>query len=270
MVQARALAVGDGEVMHVALAVHPCRRDAAVLAVFLTILGEAESQSRIEVDGVLHFGGEYIKMVEPLRVAALVEIVTPQQMRALLHRGVELDLETEGIGELQRAALKRLLGERVSDAVLGKERRGLVEIVFVADLEAHAVAGGTRGLAQHQRVMLMLLAAAQVGRSVVAVLDMEADGVFVEFAGGIEIDHVENDVAGPYDVEGRIEDVLRNGHGRFLEIRSFLSSPLPLWERSDRIVRCDPGEGARSIDRPYPLTRTLSHRGRGGAPALLR
>jgi hypothetical protein len=43
-------------------------------------------------------------------------------------------------------------------------------------------------------------------------------------------------------------------------------SPLPLWERSDRIDRCDPGEGLRSIDRPRPLTPTLSHKGRGGAP----
>src|ERR1700731_3416362 len=34
-------------------------------------------------------------------------------------------------------------------------------------------------------------------------------------------------------------------------------SPLPLWERSDRIVRCDPGEGLRTIDRPQPLTPTL-------------
>src|SRR6266513_2587661 len=32
------------------------------------------------------------------------------------------------------------------------------------------------------------------------------------------------------------------------------------WERSDRIARCDPG--LRSIDRPYPLTPTLSHRSR--------
>ena len=53
-------------------------------------------------------------------------------------------------------------------------------------------------------------------------------------------------------------------------------SPLPLWERSDRIVRCDPGEGLRSHDRPEPLTPTLenelrssrSHKGRGGSPPL--
>jgi len=33
--------------------------------------------------------------------------------------------------------------------------------------------------------MLVLLAAAQIHRSVVAVLDMEADGVFVKLAGGL-------------------------------------------------------------------------------------
>jgi hypothetical protein len=37
-------------------------------------------------------------------------------------------------------------------------------------------------------------------------------------------------------------------------------------ERSDRIVRCDPGEGFRCIDRPFPLTRRCaptSPHGRG-------
>src|ERR1700733_10158604 len=45
--------------------------------------------------------------------------------------------------------------------------------------------------------------------------------------------------------------------------------PLPLWERSDRIDRCDPGEGLRPIDRPEPLTPTLSHKGGGSATPLL-
>ena len=64
--QARAAAVGDGEVMHIALAMHPCRRDAPVRAVFLAIFGEAETEPRIKIDGVLHLGGEHIEMVEPL------------------------------------------------------------------------------------------------------------------------------------------------------------------------------------------------------------
>src|SRR5438132_13462355 len=101
-------------------------------------------------------------MIKPLRMAALVEIVAAEQMRVLLHHGVELDLEAEGIGELQRAALERLLGKAVMDTVLCKEYGGLFEIVVVADLEAQAIAGGRLRLAQHQRVMLMFLAAAQV------------------------------------------------------------------------------------------------------------
>ena len=33
-------------------------------------------------------------------------------------------------------------------------------------------------------------------------------------------------------------------------------------ERSDHIVRCDPGEGMRTVDRPYPLTPALSPQSR--------
>src|SRR6202795_1611640 len=61
-------------------------------------------------------------------------------------------------------------------------------------------------------MMLMLLAAAQIDRFGVAVLDMEADGVFVEFAAGIEVNHAEHDMAASDDIEGRIEDVRWNGH----------------------------------------------------------
>ena len=67
----------------------------------------------------------------------------------------------------------------------------------------------------------MLLAAAQVYRFVVAILDMQSDGVFVELAAGVQVDHVEHGVAAADDVEGRIEDVLRNGHERFLKIGRF-------------------------------------------------
>ena len=61
-------------------------------------------------------------------------------------------------------------------------------------------------------MMLMLLAAAQVNRLVVAILDMQPDGVFIKLAAGIEVDHIEHDVAAPDDVERRIENMLRNGH----------------------------------------------------------
>jgi hypothetical protein len=45
---------------------------------------------------------------------------------------------------------------------------------------------------------------------------MQPDGVFVKLPAGVQIHHVEHDVAAPDDVEWRIEDVLWDGHERFL------------------------------------------------------
>ncbi len=125
MVQARPLAVGDGEVVHIALAVHPGGCDAPVRPILLAIFGEAESEPCVEVDGILNFGGEDVEMIEPLRMAAFIEIVATQQMRALLHRRIKLDRETAGIGKLQCSALERLLDKLMRDRVFGKNAAAL-------------------------------------------------------------------------------------------------------------------------------------------------
>ncbi len=101
----------------------------------------------------------------------------------------------------------------MGDAVGREEGGGLVEIAVVADLEAQPVAGGHGGFPQHQRMVLMLLAGAEVDRLVVAVLDMHADGGFVKLAAGVEVGDIEHGMAGADDVERRIEDVFRDGHG---------------------------------------------------------
>src|SRR5260370_33406518 len=95
-------------------------------------------------------------------------------MRTLLHRCVNLDLKAEGIGKLQGAALERLLRKRVRDTVFRKERRGLVEVLLVCDLEAQAVAAGGASLAHHQRGMLILLRAPPVHRLLAAVPDISS------------------------------------------------------------------------------------------------
>src|SRR5213075_2127943 len=66
----------------------------------------------------------------------------------------------------------------------------------------------------------MLLAAAQVHRVVVAILDMQSNGILVELAAGIQIHYVKNNMAAADDVEGRIEDVLRDGHTKSLLSKS--------------------------------------------------
>src|SRR5438445_10269666 len=142
-------------------------------------------------------------------------------MWTLVHRRIEFELKAGGIGELEGPALERLFDKGVGDAVLGKEARGLVEIAVIADLEAEPAAGRNRGFAQDQRVMLLLLAAAQIHRLVVAVLDMEADGGLVEGTALGEVDDIEHGMAAADDVEGGIEDVCRNGHGVSLLEASF-------------------------------------------------
>jgi hypothetical protein len=61
-------------------------------------------------------------------------------------------------------------------------------------------------------MVLMLFAAAQVYSAVVAVLHMQANGVLIELPAGIQIAHVKHHVAGPDDVEWRIEHMSRDGH----------------------------------------------------------
>src|SRR6516164_1428385 len=136
MMQARPLAVGQRQVVHIALAMQPGRRDATVWPILLGIFGKTKTKPGIEIHGVLHLGRKYVEMVDPLRMAAPVEIVAAKQKRAPLHRGIKLDLEAERIGELQRASLEWLLGESARNTRLSEEGGGLVEVGLVADLEA--------------------------------------------------------------------------------------------------------------------------------------
>ena len=102
-----------------------------------------------------------------------------------------------------------------------KNAPALSRSALVADLEAELRASRDYRFAQHQRMMLVFLAAAQIHRAVILVLDMKSDDVFVECAAGLEVGDVEHGMAGADDVERRIEDVGRNGHGEVLiELKS--------------------------------------------------
>ena len=75
-------------------------------------------------------------------------------------------------------------------------------------------------------MVLMLFAAAQVYRAVVAILHMQANSVLVELPAGIQIQNVKHDMAGSDDVEWRIEDVSRDGHTGSL-VRALASGYVP-------------------------------------------
>src|SRR5436190_12162682 len=94
--------------------------------------------------------------------------------------------------------------------------------------------------------MLMLLAAAQIYSLVVLILDMQADRILVERAARLQIGDLEHGVARADDVERRIEDVCRNGHG-FL--RCFRSS-----------FRDGPKDQARNVEIPDSMLRIAPKR----------
>jgi hypothetical protein len=72
MAQARPPAIGEGKVVHIALAVHPGRRDVARRSILLGILGEPEAERGIKIDAALDVGCQDIKVIEALRLHALM------------------------------------------------------------------------------------------------------------------------------------------------------------------------------------------------------
>jgi len=99
-----------------------------------------------------------------------------------------------------------------------KERRGPCRGSVVCDLEEQAVVffcqPAVTGLEQHQRVMLIAPRCRASTPPVFFRRDhrMQSDSVR-QTRLGIQIDHVEHDMAGTDDVEGRIERDAAEGHG---------------------------------------------------------
>src|SRR5215207_2574131 len=117
--------------------------------------------------------------------------------------------------------------------------------------------------------MLMLLAAAQVHRLVIAVLDMQADGVLVERPALVEVDDVEHGVAAADDVEGGIEDVCRNGHAVSSDTLSLRGGPQD--RTSDAQLRIGESRGSgfdashcpgTTVTSKFPVSESCASRAR--------
>ena len=105
MVQARSPSVGEGEVVHIALAMQPGGRNASVRPILLRIFGEPEPERNVKIHRALHVGRKDIEMIEPLRMHAFMMGVLLQQPLARFHLEAELDRHPERINGRERAAL---------------------------------------------------------------------------------------------------------------------------------------------------------------------
>ncbi len=130
VMQARAAAVGEGEVVRAAAALHPHRPELRIGAFGLGRLGEAEAELGIEVVGGLHVGREAVDVVDALDARALIGGVFLQHRGHAIHPEIEIDRHADRIVEAQRAALERHVRPRHRQLAALEPGGGLVEILF--------------------------------------------------------------------------------------------------------------------------------------------
>jgi hypothetical protein len=151
-------------------------------------------------------------MVDALDARALVRRIALQHRGRLVHLEIEVERHAEGVGGAQRAALERHLGKRDRQVAGAKPGGGAVDVVLARQLESERRDGRLARPAQHDRVVIALLHAAQMQRVRALVGGEQAEAVDVERAAAGEIAHAELDMARPHDVERRRELGRAGGH----------------------------------------------------------
>jgi hypothetical protein len=212
VVQARPAAVGESEVVDVALAVQPHRPKLGIGVVGLGVFGELEADVGVEVVARLHVRREAVEMVDALNAGALIGGVFLQHALGLLHAEAKIQRHAEDIRGAQRAALVRQLRERDREILAAEPEGGAVQVLLARHLEAERVSRRLARLAQHDRMMIALLDRPQIDGVRGFNRRQQPEAVDVESARSREVAHAQLDVAGTHDIERRIGRRLADGH----------------------------------------------------------
>ena len=151
-------------------------------------------------------------MVDALDARAPIGGVALQHRGGLLHADIELERHSVRIDRPQGAALERHLGERGGQAQAGEPGGRAIEILLARHLEAEGMDAGLFRQAQHHRMVIALLEAAQIERVRALRRHQVAETIDIEGARAGKIAHPERHMARPHDVEGWIEHGLADWH----------------------------------------------------------
>ncbi len=215
MVEARALAVGEGNVVDAALAVGPGGPQTAGCLVF-RVFGHPEAKLVVEGNGSIDVRREAVEVVDAERLHALVERVFLMDRRQAVHLGVELQRNAVRIAGPECARLIGPLDPVDRQPLALEEVRGLVEVFLVEHLEAEITGSGICRFAQDKAMVAAFFHGAQIDRLIGFVRDLKPERVDIEGPALGQIRDAQFHMAEPDDVEGRIEIGGRNGHGRLL------------------------------------------------------
>src|SRR5580692_1063046 len=116
----------------------------------------------------------------------------------------------------------RHVGKCSRQIAAGEPGRGAIDVVFAGELETERAHVGLAATAQHDRMMVALLDAAQIKRIVGLVADQKPKAIDIKGARAPEVAHAELDMARAHHIERRVKDRLVDGHRA-------ASWPLTVW-----------------------------------------
>ena len=179
VVQAGPAAIGEGDVVHAALAVRPGRPQ-PVRHLVLGVFGDAETNLVIERHRFVDVRREAIEMVDAQRLHALVERVLLMDRRQPVHAGIKLERHALDVARAQGARLKRAVDPFGRQLPRPEEVFRLIEVWLAEDLEAEGTDARLGPFAQHDAMVAALFQRAQTNFLLVLVGDLEAEGVDIK------------------------------------------------------------------------------------------
>jgi hypothetical protein len=215
VVQARPVAAGQCDVVHGRLAEHPGRVQRAVATA--DVLRRPEPEPRHGRLAAGHVRGDHVEVVQPgdrpgaVQVEALGQPLNVVTVVEVLDREAERVLHRDGLTQ-PAARPGRPPPHRAAQVAVVRLRR--VQFNRRADPVAESGQGRHRPLAQHQRMMQVLLETPQVDGGAVLLGDDQAQDTGIELRGRGQVGHHQLGVGGADDVRGG-----RAGRGRLVAHR---------------------------------------------------
>ena len=149
----------------------------------------------IEVDALVHVGGEQIEMIDAQRFYAPVLGILLRDVRQSIHLEIKLYRYAVVINSCQGSTLKGAFdpANRLADRFEISVR--LIELLFIEYLVGEISGRCFVGLGQNDRVVTTLFHGAQKNLATVFMCDLQTQCIDVEMPASVEISNLELDVA---------------------------------------------------------------------------
>jgi len=161
MVQTRSTPIGEGDVVHAPLALHPgCPQATGIIV--LGVLGHAKPDVVVEGNGFVHVRAEAIEVIDAQRLDALVQGVLLMNRFEALHARIKFEWYAVWVTGDEGARLVRAFHPLDRQALRPKVRCCLIQMRFIKHLEGKRSGAWCVPVTQYQTMMPTLFHRSQV------------------------------------------------------------------------------------------------------------